>query len=114
MSPIRVGFIGLGKASNPSSPGAWGSLAHLPSLVASPHYEISAVSNSSFESAKSAIAFHKLPSTTKAYGSAQDLADDPDLDLIICSVKVTHHYDLIKPALLAGKDVFVEWPLAGE
>lgn len=112
MSPIRVGFIGLGRAAKPQSPGAWGSLAHLPSLVASPHYEIRALCNTTVKSAKSSIDFHKLPSGVKAYGSPQELADDPELDLIICSVVVTKHYDLIKPALLAGKDVFVEWPLA--
>ena len=32
--------------------------------------------------------------------------------MVVVSVKVPHHYDLIKPALEAGKDVFVEWPLA--
>ena len=28
------------------------------------------------------------------------------------SVNVPQHYDLIRPALEAGKDVFSEWPLA--
>jgi predicted dehydrogenase len=40
------------------------------------------------------------------------LASDPNVDIVAVSVNVQSHYDNIKPALLAGKDVFVEWPLA--
>lgn len=32
--------------------------------------------------------------------------------MIVISVKVPHHYPLVKAALEAKKDVFVEWPLA--
>jgi predicted dehydrogenase len=34
------------------------------------------------------------------------------VDIVAVSVNVQSHYDNIKPALEAGKDVFVEWPLA--
>lgn len=112
MSLIRIGFIGLGTSVDALSPGAWGSLAHLPSILASPRYRITAICNSSVSSAQASIDFHKLSSETKAYGSPRDLASDPDVDLIVCSVRLSKHYDLVKPALLAGKDVFVEWSLA--
>ena len=111
MAPIRVGLIGLGKSANPMAPGAWAALAHLPGLLSSPNYEIVALANSSVESAQSSIKHHNLPSTVKAYGSPEDIAADPNVDLIVCSVVVTKHLQLTKPALLAGKNVYVEWPL---
>jgi predicted dehydrogenase len=110
-SPIRVGLIGLGKGTADNAPGLWGSRAHLPFLLASPAYTVTAICNSSTASAQSAIDFHALGPKIKAYGSPVDLAADPDVDLVVVSVKVGMHYQLAKPALEAGKDVFVEWPL---
>lgn len=40
-----------------------------------------------------------------------DLARDPDVDLVVCSVRVDRHLQTVQPSLLAGKPVFVEWPL---
>lgn len=40
-----------------------------------------------------------------------DLAKDEDVDLVICSVRVDRHAATIAPALRAGKNVYVEWPL---
>ena len=34
------------------------------------------------------------------------------MDLVVVSVKLPLHRDVALPALRAGKDVFVEWPLA--
>lgn len=34
------------------------------------------------------------------------------IDLVVCSTRVDTHYKTIKPSIEAGKDVFVEWPLA--
>ena len=110
-NPICVGIIGLGKSANPLAPGAWAALAHLPGLLSSPNHKIVALANSTISSAQNSIKYHNLPSDVKAYGSPEDLAADPDVDLIVCSVIVTKHYMLTKPALLAGKDVYVEWPL---
>ena len=111
MAPIRVGLIGLGKSANALAPGAWAAIAHLPGLLSNPNFEIVALANSSVESAQGSIKHHNLPSTVKAYGSPEDVAADPNVDLIVCSVIVTKHFELTKPALLAGKDVYVEWPL---
>src|ERR1700721_2391602 len=105
MAPIRIGFIGL------SASGRGASDAHFPYLRGSPKYTITALCNSSVEAAHAAIKAHNLPSSTKAYGSPQDLANDPDVDLVVCSVRVDRHYDAIIPALEAGKDCFCEWPL---
>jgi predicted dehydrogenase len=40
-----------------------------------------------------------------------DLANDADVDLVVCSVRVDNHYQTVKPSIIAGKSVFVEWPL---
>jgi predicted dehydrogenase len=37
--------------------------------------------------------------------------NDPNVDIVVVSVKTPEHYRLAKPALDAKKDVFVEWPL---
>ncbi len=110
-SPIRVGLIGLGKGPISFGPGVWGAAVHLPYLLASPKYTLVAVQNSSVESAQASIDWHKLPPTVKAYGTPEDLAKDPNVDLVVVCVMVNKHYGLAKPSLLAGKDVFVEWPL---
>ena len=76
MAPIRVGFIGLSKSSLSS----WAANAHLPYLIASEgRYEIKALCNSTVENAKKAIEAFELPSTTKAYGDPQDLANDSEV-----------------------------------
>lgn len=41
----------------------------------------------------------------------KDLANDPDIDLVVCSVRVDRHFQTVRPSLEAGKTVFVEWPL---
>jgi predicted dehydrogenase len=110
-SPIRIGIIGLGKATGNMVPGLWAGKAHLPYLLASPKYQVVAVCNSSIESAQATIEFHQLGTDVKPYGSPEDIANDPEVDMIVLSVRVGMHYVLAKPVLIAGKDVFVEWPL---
>ncbi|KAH8897424.1 putative oxidoreductase [Thozetella sp. PMI_491] len=114
MAPIRVGLIGLlsKHVENPThTPGCWASVAHLPTHLNSPEYEIVAVCNSSTESAQKAIVLHNLPPSTKAYGNPADIAADPNVDLVVVTVHTQKHYELARPALLKGKQVFVEWPL---
>jgi predicted dehydrogenase len=111
--PIRVGFIGLNSSERVQYAGAWGLNAHLPYLKQSEHYTITALCNSSQESAEKAIRLHGLDaSKVKAYGDPESLANDPDVDIVVCSVKVQEHYKLVRPAVLAAKSVFCEWPLA--
>ncbi|KAM0457446.1 hypothetical protein ACHAO4_003246 [Trichoderma viride] len=111
MPPIRVGLIGLSSEPAGLGQGKWGVSAHLASLRPSPHYEIVAVCNSSIESARRSIELHKLPASVKAYGNAEDLANDPNVELVDLSIEVGKHLLAAKPALLAKKQVFVEWPL---
>lgn len=107
MPPIRIGFIGLS-----SKPDCWGTLAHIPYLRRSPHYEIVALCNSTPAKALESIAAHNLPPTTKAYASPAELAADASIDLIVVCTRVDTHYTVALPTLLAGKAIFIEWPLA--
>ncbi|KAI1754064.1 oxidoreductase [Xylaria castorea] len=117
MAPIRVGIIGLRPKpeDNPNirgQPGYWAANAHLPGLQAMPEdYKIVAVCNSSLDSSTRAIKQYNLPESTKAYADPKDLANDPNVDLVVVSVNVAKHLELAKPALEKKKHVFVEWPL---
>ena len=111
MVPIRVAIIGL--SANAITD--WASRAHLPyflSPVGRARFEIIALLNSDVASAKRSIKMFNLPRETRAYGSPEDLAADPDVQLVVCSTRVDKHYDTTLPSVKAGKDVFVEWPLA--
>ena len=44
----------------------------------------------------------------KAYGSYTELINDPDVDLVYVATPHSHHYDVTKEALLAGKPCLVE------
>jgi predicted dehydrogenase len=105
---IRIGFIGL------SAQDSWAVSAHLPYLRhPDSRYKIVALLNSSEDSAKAAIAAHKLGDDTKAYGSPEAFADDADIDFIVCSVRVDRHHPILKPILqrTSAKAVHCEWPL---
>ncbi|KAF2807340.1 NAD(P)-binding protein, partial [Mytilinidion resinicola] len=113
MAPTRIGLVGL----SPNAISAYASTAHLPYLTHSPHYTITALCNSTIPSARAAIAAYALPESTAAYDSVAELSKDPNVDLVVVSVKVGLHAALVAPALDAGKAVLCEWPLgvnAGE
>lgn len=112
MSPIRVGFIGLSTNSKGTS---WATKAHLPYLQSEQgkkHYEIVALCNSSIDSAKKSIKEFKLPESTKSYDAPEDLAKDPNVDLIVNATGVELHHGLLMPVVRAGKNVYTELPLA--
>ncbi|EXJ54647.1 hypothetical protein A1O7_09988 [Cladophialophora yegresii CBS 114405] len=105
MAPIKIGLIGL------SAEGSWASSSHLPALLKSPHYQITALQNSTEASARKAVEKYNLPGQVACYGDVDSLVRDPNVDMVVVSVKTPEHYRLTKPALEAKKDVFVEWPL---
>lgn len=110
-SPLRAALIGLSSSATTS----WASTAHLPGLLnetGRSKIVIKALLNSSVGAARTAIESYKLPNETKAYGSPQDLAADPEIDLVICNTRVDRHYGTIIDSVKAGKDVYVEWPIA--
>lgn len=102
-TPIRVGFIGL-------NPGIhWAATAHIPALKALPDdYVVAGVANTSLASAQKAADAFGLP---HAFENAQALINSPEIDLVVVTVKVPHHHELVTAALNAGKHVYCEWPL---
>ncbi|KAF5013329.1 hypothetical protein FDECE_679 [Fusarium decemcellulare] len=108
--PIRVAFIGLS-----SSGTGWAANAHLPYLLlprGRQRYSIVAVCNSSLEAAKRTIERHQLSPETRAYYDPRALAQDEHIDLVVCCTRVDKHYETILPSIKAGKDIYLEWPLA--
>ncbi|PVH97071.1 NAD-binding Rossmann fold oxidoreductase family protein [Periconia macrospinosa] len=102
----RIGLVGLSAGGS-----SWASRSHLSYLNSNPNYTITALQNSSKESAEAAAKAWNLPNVS-TYGDPESLARDPNVDIIAVSVNVPQHYKLTKPAIEAGKDIFVEWPLA--
>ena len=101
-TPLRVGFIGL----NPD--GHWAATAHLPALKAlQDKFTIVGVANSSIESAERTAKALNLT----AYKDAHALATSPDIDVVVVTVKVPYHMELVTTAIDAGKHVYCEWPL---
>ncbi|KAK4159994.1 hypothetical protein QBC43DRAFT_326219 [Cladorrhinum sp. PSN259] len=112
-APTKIAIIGL----SASAKTGWASNAHLPYLLSergTSKFRIVALLNSSVQAAKDAIAAYNLPSpeTIKTYGNPEDLAADPDVELVVNSTRVDNHYKTILPSVQKAKDVFVEWPLA--
>jgi predicted dehydrogenase len=66
------------------------------------------------DAARAAISTYELGPETKAYGDPADVAADEEIDLVICNTRVDKHFETILPSVRAGKDVYVEWPIAGE
>jgi len=58
--------------------------------------------------AEKARAFADKWHIEKAHGSYADLIADPDVDLIYVATPHSHHYDVTREALLAGKPCLVE------
>ena len=57
---------------------------------------------------ETADAFAAKWNIAKAYGSYASLIEDPDIDLIYVGTPHSHHYDVTREALLAGKPCLVE------
>ncbi|MCQ9156887.1 Gfo/Idh/MocA family protein [Acidomonas methanolica] len=102
-SRFRIGIVGL-------EPGrSWAARAHVPALRAlSDSFEIAGAANTSLESAQRAAAEIGLP---KAYTNVAELVADAEVDIVAVTVKVSHHLEIAKAAIEAGKHVYCEWPL---
>ena len=105
MAAIRIGFVGL------LPNGSWTAKAHFPYLQQTNKYCITALCNSTIAAAEASIKYFGLSCSVRAYGSYTELANEPTVDLVICSVRVDKHYDICRAAIQAGKDCWSEWPL---
>lgn len=83
--PIRLGIIGLS-----ADQAAWATKTHIGPLKSHPlseKYSVTAVATSKPETAEAAAKAHGI-ATEKAYSSPEAIANDPDVDMVVVSVKV--------------------------
>ncbi|MGE0228141.1 MAG: Gfo/Idh/MocA family protein [Dehalococcoidia bacterium] len=102
---IRVGIVGA--TVTPGGSG-WGANAHVPALQGLSDFELKAVCTAHAETAEaSARAF----GAELAFHDIDEMARHPEVDLVVVSVRVPWHRDLVMAGLRAGRPVFCEWPL---
>jgi len=99
---IRLGLVGANVKSN------WGSRSHVPALLASPDFELTAVCTTRPESAAEA---QRAYGARLAFSDFRALAACPEIDAIAVVVRVPGHYEPTRAAIEAGKHVYTEWPL---
>ncbi|MGG4219276.1 Gfo/Idh/MocA family oxidoreductase [Paenibacillus jamilae] len=99
---IRAGIIG-GSMNN-----KWASQTHIPALLKHPSLDITAIGTSRMESARKSA---DDVGATLAFDDAKKLTASEDVDMVVVSVKVPHHYEAVMAAIQEGKHIFCEWPL---
>lgn len=99
---LRVGIVGA------SAGRGWAKESHFPAVQKLAGLELTAIAGSSQTSADTAA---KVFGASAAYGRAQDLVKDENVDIVAIAVKVPDHREIALGALAAGKHVLCEWPL---
>ncbi|KJA16780.1 hypothetical protein HYPSUDRAFT_219276 [Hypholoma sublateritium FD-334 SS-4] len=108
--PINVGFVGLSSAG-------WAATTLGPSLLhpsLQKKYKLIAVSTTSEDSANASAKKHssQLGHVVQAYsGDTAQIAANPDVDLVVVSVRPWHQKNAILPIIEAKKNFFLEWPV---
>jgi len=97
---IRVGIIGSG---------GWARYGHIPALQTLDGFEIFALAGRDLEKVQGYAKQFGIP---HAFGSADELLTQPEIDLVVVLAPTPHHGRLAKAAIAAGKDVYTEWPLS--
>lgn len=92
---MRVGIIGAG----------WIAEKAAITLQGLDNCEAYAIGSRSLEKAED---FAQRWNVQKAYGSYAELIADPDVDLVYVATPHSHHYEVTRDALLAGKPCLVE------
>jgi predicted dehydrogenase len=96
---IKVSLIGCGSVSG----------QYLPHLSKSPYVELVSVCDIIYERAQKRAAEFKVPNS---YPHIDKLLAGPDFDLLIVTTDMQEHGRLNKQALMAGKNVWSEKPMA--
>jgi predicted dehydrogenase len=101
-APIKVGIVGANARRG------WAAIAHIPALRALPAFELTALSTTRQMSADAAGRAFGIELTFEGHDA---LVHSPEVDLVVVTVKVPHHRQIVTAALTAGKAVYSEWPL---
>jgi len=96
-SPIKAGLLAYGMS---------GKVFHAPFLTMHPGFDLQAVVQR-HEQRMQADYPH-----IRSYGSVAELLADPSLELVVVNTPSATHVDLARQALLAGKHVLLEKPVA--
>ncbi|KAJ3545216.1 hypothetical protein NM688_g5651 [Phlebia brevispora] len=110
MAPIRLGFIGL-------STQGWASQELVPPLfhpLLASKYTLTALCTRSEASATAAAQRYseRAGRTIKAYygeEGVQGIVHDPEVDMVVVTVKMPEHFALAMAVIDAGKDLLIEW-----
>jgi len=98
MKTVRLGIIGLGYIGQ----------IHLRHALRIPNLRVVAVSDQS----KKALAKVKGSAVRKTYINYENLLEDPEVDAVIIALPIQLHLQCSKQAAEAGKDIFLEKPMA--
>ena len=99
---IRLGIIGANTQKG------WAPRSHLPAIVASPEFELTAVCTTRQESADESA---KKYGARLAFDDYNKMLQHPEIDAVAVVLRVPSHYEPTVAALNAGKHVYTEWPL---
>ena len=99
---IRLGVIGANVSKG------WAHRSHLPALIASPEFELTAVCTTHKETAEES---KERFGARLAFHDHRDMLASGEIDAVAVVVRVPQHYQLTKDVLEAGKHVYTEWPL---
>ncbi|MFD1627178.1 oxidoreductase [Azospirillum griseum] len=97
VGPLSVGLLGFGLA---------GSVFHAPLIQCEPRLRLAAIASSRTEEIR------KAAPEAVAHASPAAIIADPDIDVVVIATPNTSHAALARAALLAGKHVVVDKPMA--
>ena len=92
-----------------AAPGGFGARAHIPGIKAADGIKLLAVCTAHDETARAAAELWDVP---RWYGSVDSMLKDDEIDIVTVAVKPRSHHPVSTAALMAGKNVYCEWPLA--
>lgn len=90
--------VGLGVIGLSADGAAWATMAHVSALKSggplAGEYKLTALATSNPDSAKAAAKAQGLP-LEKGYSNPKDIANDPDVDMVVVSVKVSLQWSTV-------------------
>ena len=101
-TPIRVGVVGANARSG------WAKDSHIPALRALPNFTLAAIATRNEDSAREAA---KAFGAGASFSNFRKLVQSDDVDLVVVSVKIPGHLEVVEAALAAGKHGLCEWAL---